>query len=109
MHPCAGDVLMGPTILAQVADVYRKLRFTLRFLLGNLADFAPHQDAVPLRRAPRDRPLHPGLLRGPAHGAGGFIRNVSILPRLPGAHFGHLPPLAAALFVAQQKTRGRTG
>ena len=29
--PCtAGDVLMGPNILSQVADVYRKLRFTLR-------------------------------------------------------------------------------
>ena len=43
----AGDVLMGPRILSQVADVYRKLRFTLRFLLGNLADFAPDRDAVP--------------------------------------------------------------
>ena len=38
---------MGPRILSQVADVYKKLRFTLRFLLGNLADFAPDRDAVP--------------------------------------------------------------
>ena len=36
-----GDVLMGPTVLAQVADSYRKLRLTLRFLLGNLHDFDP--------------------------------------------------------------------
>ena len=43
---------MGATILAQVADVYRKLRFTLRFLLGNLADFAPDQDAVPYDALP---------------------------------------------------------
>ena len=38
---------MGPNILSQVADVYRKLRFTLRFLLGNLADFDPAAHALP--------------------------------------------------------------
>ena len=43
---------MGPNILAQVADVYRKLRFTLRFLLGNVADFEPDQDAVPYDALP---------------------------------------------------------
>ena len=48
----AGDVLMGPKILGQVADVYKKLRFTLRFLLGNLADFAPGRDAVPYADLP---------------------------------------------------------
>ena len=40
-----GDVLMGPTVLAQVADSYRKLRLTLRFLLGNLHDFDPNADS----------------------------------------------------------------
>jgi len=30
----------------QTADVYRKLRFTLRYLLGNIADFDPARDAV---------------------------------------------------------------
>lgn len=43
---------MGPSILNQVADVYRKLRFTLRFLLGNLHDFAPASDAVPYDALP---------------------------------------------------------
>ncbi|KAK9835222.1 hypothetical protein WJX81_006819 [Elliptochloris bilobata] len=43
----SGDVLMGPNILSQVADVYRKLRFTLRFLLGNLPDFDPAAHALP--------------------------------------------------------------
>ena len=38
---------MGSYILSQVADVYRKLRFTLRFILGNLHDFDPAVDAVP--------------------------------------------------------------
>ncbi len=44
--PAAGDMVMGPQVLAQVADVYRKLRFTLRFLLGNLHDFEPASDAI---------------------------------------------------------------
>lgn len=30
------DVTIGPSILKQIADVYRKLRGTLRYLLGNL-------------------------------------------------------------------------
>jgi isoleucyl-tRNA synthetase len=48
----SGDVLMGPTILGQVTDVYRKLRLTLRFLLGNLAGFEPGAHAVPLAALP---------------------------------------------------------
>ena len=34
-----GDVMIGPGIMRQVADAYRKLRGTLRFLLGNLSDY----------------------------------------------------------------------
>jgi isoleucyl-tRNA synthetase len=41
------DVMIGGRIIGQVADVYRKLRFTLRFLLGNLADYDPATHAVP--------------------------------------------------------------
>ncbi len=48
----SGDVLMGPTILGQVTDVYRKLRLTLRFLLGNLAGFEPGAHGVPLAALP---------------------------------------------------------
>lgn len=36
----------------QTADVYRKLRFTLRYLLGNLADYEPARDAVPYAELP---------------------------------------------------------
>lgn len=43
----SSDVLIGDRILSQVADVYRKIRFTLRYLLGNLYDFDPEKDAVP--------------------------------------------------------------
>ncbi|WP_026581481.1 isoleucine--tRNA ligase [Bacillus sp. J33] len=40
------DVRVSDAILKQVAEVYRKIRNTFRFLLGNLADFNPVTDAV---------------------------------------------------------------
>ncbi|MCA1041116.1 isoleucine--tRNA ligase [Bacillus infantis] len=40
------DVRVSDPILKQVAEVYRKIRNTFRFLLGNLADFNPEKDAV---------------------------------------------------------------
>ena len=42
----SSDVPIGKTILKQMADVYRKIRNTTRFLLGNLHDFDPATDAV---------------------------------------------------------------
>jgi isoleucyl-tRNA synthetase len=44
-----GDVRVGDEILQRVADAYRKVRNTFRFLLGNLADFEPSM-AVPRER-----------------------------------------------------------
>ena len=46
------DVPIGKTILKQMADVYRKIRNTARFLLGNLHDFDPAKDAVPYEQLP---------------------------------------------------------
>lgn len=43
----SSDVPLGKNILKQMADVYRKIRNTARFLLGNLHDFNPAKDAVP--------------------------------------------------------------
>jgi isoleucyl-tRNA synthetase len=40
------DVRVGDEILQRVADAYRKVRNTFRFLLGNLSDFTP-ADALP--------------------------------------------------------------
>ncbi len=40
------DVRISDPILKQVAEVYRKIRNTFRFLLGNLHDFDPAQNAV---------------------------------------------------------------
>uniref|UniRef100_A0A2P2LMZ0 isoleucine--tRNA ligase n=1 Tax=Rhizophora mucronata TaxID=61149 RepID=A0A2P2LMZ0_RHIMU len=34
-----GDVMIGPQVLRQMADMYRKLRGTLRYLLSNLHDW----------------------------------------------------------------------
>ncbi|MBD3286001.1 isoleucine--tRNA ligase [candidate division WOR-3 bacterium] len=45
------DVRVSAEILARVIDAYRKIRNTLRFLLGNLADFT-EDDAVPLEELP---------------------------------------------------------
>jgi isoleucyl-tRNA synthetase len=40
------DVRISDDILKQVAEVYRKVRNTFRFMLGNLADFNPATDTV---------------------------------------------------------------
>ncbi|WP_017753650.1 isoleucine--tRNA ligase [Calidifontibacillus oryziterrae] len=42
------DVRVSDAILKQVAEVYRKIRNTFRFLLGNLDDFNPAADQVPI-------------------------------------------------------------
>ncbi|MBO2519463.1 isoleucine--tRNA ligase [Limnochorda sp.] len=41
------DVRVSDAILEQVADVYRRIRNTIRFMLGNLADFDPARHRVP--------------------------------------------------------------
>jgi len=38
--------------LLQASEVYKKFRFTLRFLLGNLHDFHPTEDAVDFEALP---------------------------------------------------------
>lgn len=41
------DVRVSDDIIKQVAEVYRKIRNTFRFMLGNLHDFDPNLDALP--------------------------------------------------------------
>ncbi|MEY4298186.1 MAG: isoleucine-tRNA ligase, partial [Cyanobacteriota bacterium] len=48
----SADVPLGPGIVKQLADVYRKVRNTARYLLGNLHDFDPARDAVPYEQLP---------------------------------------------------------
>jgi isoleucyl-tRNA synthetase len=46
----SGDIAGDDKILARVVDGYRRIRNTLRFLLANVSDFDPAQDAVPLEQ-----------------------------------------------------------
>ncbi|WP_254173497.1 isoleucine--tRNA ligase [Planktothrix pseudagardhii] len=48
----SSDVPLGKNILKQMADVYRKIRNTARFLLGNLHDFDPSKDSVKYEELP---------------------------------------------------------
>lgn len=41
-----GDVRLSKEIIKQLSEVYRKIRNTFRFLLGNLDDFNPNTDKV---------------------------------------------------------------
>jgi isoleucyl-tRNA synthetase len=43
------DITLSQTIFSAVAESYRKIRNTCRFMLGNLADFDPARDAVALK------------------------------------------------------------
>ena len=48
----SADVPIGAGILRQLADVYRKVRNTSRYLLGNLHDFNPAADSIPVADLP---------------------------------------------------------
>lgn len=48
----SSDVPLGKNILKQMADIYRKIRNTARFLLGNLHDFDPAKDAIAYQDLP---------------------------------------------------------
>ncbi|MGF1538712.1 MAG: isoleucine--tRNA ligase [Elainellaceae cyanobacterium] len=48
----SSDMPLGKSILKQLSDIYRKIRNTARFLLGNLHDFDPKTDVVPYDELP---------------------------------------------------------
>ncbi|RJP20282.1 MAG: isoleucine--tRNA ligase [Deltaproteobacteria bacterium] len=45
-----GDNPLSPEILERIAESYRKIRNTIRYLLANVDDFSPERDAVPVER-----------------------------------------------------------
>ncbi len=50
------DVRLGDEILDRVIDMYRKIRNTIRFMLGNLSDFEPSRDMLEYDKLlPHDR------------------------------------------------------
>ncbi len=48
----SADVPIGSNILKQISDVYRKVRNTSRYLLGNLYDFDYKNDAIDISELP---------------------------------------------------------
>ncbi len=44
----ANEISVSDEILKRMSDSYRRIRNTVRFLLGNLAEFDPARDAVPV-------------------------------------------------------------
>ena len=60
----SGDVCVGSNIMKQVSESYRKLRNTMRYLLGSLSDFEPATDAVPYEQLPSLDKYILGLLSG---------------------------------------------
>jgi isoleucyl-tRNA synthetase len=46
------DLRIGPEIIKQQADIYRRLRNTLRFLLGNLSDFDDSERITDVKELP---------------------------------------------------------
>jgi len=44
----SGELFISDVILRRVVESYRRIRNTLKFLLGNIADFDPATDAVPI-------------------------------------------------------------
>jgi len=48
----SGDVCLGNNIMKQVSESYRRLRNTMRYLLGSLSDFDPAQHSVPFEDLP---------------------------------------------------------
>ncbi len=44
------DMRVGKGRFEQLSETYRKIRNTARFVLGNLSDFNPHADLVPLEK-----------------------------------------------------------
>ena len=53
------DIRLSEEILTRLVEGYRRIRNTCRYLLGNLADFDPARDAVPVADLSAHRPVHP--------------------------------------------------
>jgi isoleucyl-tRNA synthetase len=66
------DVVASMPLMKRLAeDIYRKLRNTFRFLLGNLSDFNPAKDAVPFEQM---QPLDQYILARTAELTGKVLR-----------------------------------
>ena len=46
------DIRLSDEILSRLTEAYRKIRNTCRFMLGNLYDFSPEEDLIPVEDLP---------------------------------------------------------
>ena len=58
------DNRISQEILTRVAEAYRRIRNTCRYILGNISDFDPATDSVPLERMPEIDRLALHVLEG---------------------------------------------
>ena len=52
------DVVGSEKLMLRIAENYRKIRNTFRYVLGNLGDFNPETDAVPFEKHGRAGSVH---------------------------------------------------
>ena len=68
------DLRIGPEILKGVADSYRRLRNTMRFMLGSLADFSEADRTDPAQMPPLERWVLHRLAELDSHVREGYAR-----------------------------------
>ena len=93
------DQRIGPEILKGVADSYRRLRNTMRFMLGSLADFSEADRVAPADMPELERWVLHRLAELDHTGADAAIKRVRFPGRVPGGlHLCHHGPLSAFYF-----------
>ncbi|MBT9252544.1 MAG: class I tRNA ligase family protein [Brockia lithotrophica] len=104
------DVRISEAILGQIAEVYRKVRNTFRFLLGNTSDFDPARDRVPPERRKSGRPTPKTPIAGAWKLLGVAISSRQTGTACPDSEHPqeHLSPSANEGLAESQPGTGRT-
>ena len=68
------DVIASDELMQRIAESYRKIRNTFRYILGNLDSFDPERDAVAVRRDAPARSVHPAARGGADQGRARALR-----------------------------------
>ena len=79
------DVMASDELMQRVADSYRKIRNTFRYILGNLADFDPATRRGALRRDASARSVHPAARRRSDEGCSRALRRFRLPPAVSAA------------------------
>ncbi len=96
------DVMASDELMQRIAESYRKIRNTFRYILGNLSDFDPAQRRGRLRRDASARSVLPAARRRSHAGCARALRRFCLPPALPPAErFLHRGPERDLLRRAQ--------